>query len=138
MYRVFGSHVCVKSAHLTAKIRKNIEAEEMWFYRRILCIPWAALQTNETVFQKMGRERKLLCCIEQKQLKFLGHAIRKGEFKDLALSGRIHGKRAKSAQRFTSINNFKHLYQNPGQLWDAARNRTNWKSIIVHQGLEQP
>ena len=68
---------------LTAKIRKNIEAAEMWFYRRILHIPWTALQTNETVLQKMGHERKLLCCIEQRQIKFLGHAKRKGELEDL-------------------------------------------------------
>ena len=31
----------------------------------------------------------------------------------ILLSGRIPGKRARGAQRFTFINNFKHLYQNP-------------------------
>ena len=122
---------------LTAKIRKNIEAAEMWFYRRILCIPWTALQTNETALQEIGQERKLLCCIEQRQLKFFGLAIRKGELEDLTLSGRIPGKRARGAQRFTFFNNFKHLYQNSVQLWDVAQNRTNWKSIIVHRGLAQ-
>jgi len=63
----------------------------------------------------MGQERKLLCCIEQRQLKFVGHVIRKGVLEDLALSGRIPGKRARGAQRFTFINNFKGLRKNPGK-----------------------
>ena len=33
----------------------------------------------------------------------------KGELDDLALNGRIPGKRARGAQRFIFINNFKHL-----------------------------
>jgi len=52
----------------------------------------------------MGQERKLLCCIEQRQLIFLGHVIRKGELEDLDLSGRIPGKRARDAQSFTFHN----------------------------------
>jgi len=64
----------------------------------------------------MGQERKLLSCIEQRQLKFLGHVTLKGELEDLALSGRITGKRARSAQRFTFINSFKGLCKNLGKL----------------------
>jgi len=76
----------------------------------------------------MGQERKLLCCIEQRQLNFSGHVIRKGELEDLALSGRIPGKRARGAQRFTFINNVKRLYKNPGKLWETARNKTQWET----------
>ena len=71
----------------------------MWFYRRILCIPWTALQTNKTDLQKMGQERKLVCCIKQRQLKFPGHVIGKGKLEDVALSRRIPG----SAQGVPSV-----------------------------------
>jgi len=123
---------------VTTKTRKNLEAAEMWFYRRILRIPWTAHQTNVSVLQRMGQVRKLLCCIEQRQLKFLGHVIRKGEHEDLALSSRIPRKRARSAQRSTFIHNFKDLCKNPGKLLETARNRTQWKNITVHRGLDQP
>ena len=33
-------------------IKKSIEATEMWFYRRILRIPWTAKQTNEEVLKR--------------------------------------------------------------------------------------
>jgi len=53
--------------------------------------------------------------MEQKQLKFLAHVIRKEEeLEDLAQSGRIPGKRARGAQRFTFITN----------LWEVARKTT--------------
>jgi len=86
-----------ETSTVTTKTRKNFEAAEMWFHRRILRIPWTAHQTNVSVLQETGQDRKLLCCIEQRQLKFLGHVIRKGELEDLALSGRIPGKRARGA-----------------------------------------
>jgi len=82
----------------------------------------------------MGQGRKLLCCTEQRELKFLGHATRQGELENLARSCRISGKRARGAQRFTYINIFKRLYKNPGQLWETARNRTRRENIIWRAG----
>jgi len=54
--------------------------------------------------QRIRQERKVLCCVEQRRIKFLGHVIRKGNLEDLALSGRIPGKRVRVTQRFTFIN----------------------------------
>ena len=45
---------------VTTKTRKNLEAAEMWLYRRIIRIPWTVHQTNVSVLQRMGQERKLL------------------------------------------------------------------------------
>jgi len=44
---------------ITSKTRKNLAAAAMWFYRRILRIPWTAHQANVSVLQRMGQERKL-------------------------------------------------------------------------------
>ena len=55
----------------------------------------------------MGRERKQLCCIEQRQFKLLGHLTHKRGLEDLALRGRIPGNSAGGTQRFTFIKNFK-------------------------------
>ena len=103
----------------------------MWFYCRILQISSTALLTNETVLQKTGQEHKLLCCIEQKQLKFLVHVIHKRQLEYLTLSGRIPGKHERGAQCFTFINNLKHVYQNLKHLWDAAQNRTEKASVHI-------
>jgi len=67
MLRVASTH---ETWTITSKTRKNLEAAEMWFYRRIPRIPWTAHQTNVSVLQRMGQERKLLCCIEQNNSNF--------------------------------------------------------------------
>ena len=72
-----------KTWTVTTKTMKNLESAEMWFYCRILHITWTAHQTNVSVLQTIGQEHKLLCCIEQRQLKFLGHVICKDELEIL-------------------------------------------------------
>ena len=61
---------------------------------------------NEEVLQRVKMKRELLHTIRQRQLKFLGHAIRKGALEDLSLSGKIPGKRARGGQRKTFLDNF--------------------------------
>jgi len=126
MLRVTSTHVRLWNLGSNNKDQENLEAAEMWFYSRILRIPWTAHQANVSVLQRMGQERKPLCCTEQRQLRFLDQVIPKGELEDLALSGRIPGKRARGAQRFTFIHNFKSLCKNPGNY--------GWLVVIEHNG----
>ena len=83
---------------LTTKTKQRIEVGEMWFYRRILHIPWTTHQTNKKVLQKMNQKRNLLHCIEKRQLEFVGHVICKEKIENLALSGRLLGKCARGSQ----------------------------------------
>ena len=43
-----------------AATTKNIEAVEMWFYRRMLCVLYTAHESNISVLQRVGKERQLL------------------------------------------------------------------------------
>jgi len=70
MLRVASTMYGCETWTMTTKTRKNLEAAEMWFYRRILRIPWTAHQTDVSLLQRMRQERKLICCIEERQLKF--------------------------------------------------------------------
>ena len=76
----------------TAETRNNIQAAEMWFYRRMFRISYVDRMTDAEVLKKVGQERQLLKMIERRQWKFFGHSIRKGSLEELALSGKIPGK----------------------------------------------
>ena len=86
----------------------------------------------------MNQKRNLLRCIEKRQLEFVGHVIRKEKIENLALSGRFPGKRARGSQRYTFTKNFNKIFKHRNELWETARNRTLWQSIVVHRGLKQP
>ena len=52
---------------LSAALTRNIEATEMWFYRRMLRVSYTAHETNISVLQRMGEERHLLRTIKERQ-----------------------------------------------------------------------
>ena len=111
---------------LSAALTRNIEDTEMWFYRRMLRVSYTAHETNISVLQRMGQERQLLRTIKERQTRFTGHIIRKGELEDLILAGKVQAKKARGGQRLLFLNQ---VMENTGlisprTIWNAARNRT--------------
>ena len=70
-----------------------------WFLRRMLRISWTERVSNNEVFSMAGTRRKLLNNIRGQQLSFLGHVIQKNGFENLALTGRIEGRRSRGRRR---------------------------------------
>ena len=84
---------------ISKESKKKIEAAEMWFYRRMLRIPWTARKTNIEVLNLANTTRELTQKIRKRQLSFLGHIIRRQSIEHLALTGKIDGRRARGRQR---------------------------------------
>ena len=62
---------------------------------------------NEKVLQRAEMGRKLICEIRRKQMKFMGHVVRKDGLEVLELTGKIKGKRSRGRKRMfwlTSLN----------------------------------
>ena len=89
----------------TDKLQKRLQSAEMWFYRRMLRVSWIDHISNSEVLSMAGRERKLIQAVRRRQLQFLGHVLRKQELEDVALTGKIEGKRTRGKQRLTYISN---------------------------------
>ena len=112
---------------LSAVLTRNMEATEMCrFYRRIFRVSYTAHETNIPVLQRMGQERQLLSTIKERQTRFTGHIIWKGELEDLILAGKVQGKHARGGQRILFLNQVMENtgLTSPRTIWDAARNRT--------------
>ena len=82
---------------------------------------------NEDFLESVGQERQLFREIEKRQLRFLGHYIRKDKLEDLSLSGRLPGKRAQGRPQTTFLNNFN---IDARTLWNKARDRSVWKDLV--------
>jgi len=50
----------MESWTLTEATPKTLEAFEMWLYRRILRISWVDKVTNETILERMGKEKEVM------------------------------------------------------------------------------
>jgi len=78
-------------------MKSQLEATEMWFLRRMLHIAWTDEVSNEEVLQRANTSRNLLKIIVNRQMRFVGHIMRKSQLEAIALTG----KRARGRQRKT-------------------------------------
>ena len=67
-------------------------AAEMWFLRRMMRIKWTDRIINKEVLRRAHTERGLIYTIINKQMRFMGHVIRKDTIEALVLMGKIEGK----------------------------------------------
>ena len=123
---------------ISQTMEKRLQSVEMWFYRRMLRISWTDHMSNEEVLAKAGTRRKLVVTIRKRQLQFLGHVLRKEELEDVAITGKIEGKRARGRQRLTFISSLSHWMKiNEKDIIRTAKDRDLWRTMAANVLEEQ-
>jgi exonuclease III len=121
---------------ISKEMEKRLEATEMWFLRRMLNVPWTARETNESILKRTKSKRFLINTIRYRQLKFLGHIIRKGCLEHLVLSGKIKGKKDKGRPRIKYLENVNLWIEKQGytktDFLHAAQDRKNWRIMLAN------
>ena len=118
---------------LTQALEKSLKATEMWMLRRMLRISWTERVTNDEVLRRAGYNRSLLLTIRRRQLSFLGHVIRKEGLEELALTGKVQGRKGRGRPRGTYMKSMA-AYTNKSvvQLLRAAKDRDLWKNMTAN------
>ncbi|GFR88354.1 endonuclease-reverse transcriptase [Elysia marginata] len=79
---------------LNASLERNIEALEMWLYRRMVRISWKEKKKNKEVLEEIGlKHTELLKTIKTRQLAYYGHIRRHQSLQKSIMEGKINGKR---------------------------------------------
>ena len=123
---------------ITSDIQRRLESCEMWFLRRMMRIQWTDKVSNEDVLSRAQVKRKLMNEIRVRQLNFLGHIIRKDGLENLAVTGKIEGKRSRGRRRVTWLSSVKDWLKMRGvalrevELIQKARNRKLWHDMIAY------
>jgi len=84
---------------VSQRMKSKLEATEMWFLRRMLRIAWTDKVSNEEVLQRANTSRNLLKVIVNRQIRFVGHIMRKSQSEAIALTGMIEGKTARGIDK---------------------------------------
>ena len=93
---------CSETWNISKAMESRIQTFEMWCFRHMQRISWRAKKSNESVLRQTG----LLKSIKIRQMRFLGHVIRKEKLEHQSLTGLIPGKRARGRQRQTYLQQF--------------------------------
>ena len=78
----------------------RIDAFELWFWRRLLRVPWTARRTNQSILKEISPEYSLEGLMMMPQFQYFGHLMRRNDSLEKTLmQGKIEGRRRRGWQR---------------------------------------
>ena len=66
---------------------KRIDAFELWYWRRLLRVPWTARRTNQSILKEISPEYSLEGLMLKLKLQYFGHLMQRTE----AWRAAVHG-----------------------------------------------
>ena len=122
----------------TKKAEENkIEAAEMWFYRRLMRISWTEHRTNASILEELGRDRMLLTIVNQRRLRYIGHASRNAQtdLMKTVLQGKVQSGRRKGRPSASYIGMLRSQGVGLQTTSQESQDRDYWRRI-VHSSCE--
>ena len=73
---------------------RRFDAFKLWYWRRLLRVPWTARRSNQSIIKEISPECPLEGLMLKLKLQHFGHLMRRtGSFEKTLMLGRIEGRR---------------------------------------------
>ena len=99
-YSISSSHVWMTCWTIKKAKHQRINAFELWYWRRLLRVPWTARRSIQSILKEMNPGISLEGMMLKLKLQYFGHLMRRVDSleKTLMLAG-IEGRRRREQQR---------------------------------------
>ena len=78
----------------------GIDVFELWFWRRLLRVPWTARRSNHSILKEISSENSLEELMLKLKLQYFGHLmLRTDSLEKTVMLGKIEGRRRRGLQR---------------------------------------
>jgi len=84
---------------MTQKDKNNLQAMEIWLWRKMTKTNWMKRKSNERGLKEIGEKRSIMINIMERTIKFIGHIIRHNNFLNNIFEGKIMGRRPRRRPR---------------------------------------
>ena len=84
---------------------QRIDAFELWYWRRLLRVPWTARRSNQSILKEISPGCSLEELMLKLKLQYFGHLMQRiDSFEKTLMLGKIEGRRRRGQQRMICLN----------------------------------